>query len=333
MNTPLPAFLQQTGPAAFTLTFSASGAYELELCEQLFSWRHVTSIEAAKPLTGRNYGKALHLVLQKHYAPVREPFSPATLLNDWFAANPQPLLDRKGKPEWRTATRALQAYEAYCAHYGAEDFEVVSVEEKFEVELAKITVLYRNNLATLTIRFHGLFDLCVRWHDQLWIFDTKYSTEWSDLKVAEGKASFQFMGYTWARRNTLARESQHAEPVAGVIGNYIISRAPYREGRKPTANDLPRDQFERQEYCYSESELAEWHNDAVGVARDIFECWQAGHWPRRRPACAHWGRCEFYRLCWETEPEYRLAAARGADYQPRSPSPFDDVVATKNESE
>lgn len=311
----LPSFLQQTA-SGYVLTLSSGSAEHAMLCKAKTQWRYLTGIEAAAPRAGLNYGAALHLLLAVYYEQMllREGRhdSPDDILAKHFAENPQPELGPKGKPEWRTQARALQAFAAYRERYPAEDFEVLGVEEKFECELGS----FGGPAGDLVdVRFIGIKDLRVKWHDQLWVLDHKTMGEWSDLTPDEGKCSFQFIGYAYDER-------QRSKEAAGTIGNYLIARAPYAEGRKPTPRDLPRDQFERVAYAYSDSQLEEWHDRALGIARDLFRCWQEGEWPQSSTACAHWGRCEYYRLCWETDPAYRLSAALSADYRPRTPSPF-----------
>lgn len=348
----LPSFLARTGPSAYTLTMSASAAETLMLCPAKYSWSRVTGIEAATVRAGQNYGKGgLHIPLAYRYShmglSIAQVEDEATrLVESWFAANPQPQLGSKGRPEWRTAARALQNFKAYNAKYPAEDFEVLGVEEPFECVLGDFTTSdVPGEPITVTVRFRGIRDLRVRWHDQLWVLDHKTSTEWSDLTVDEGKASFQFMGYGWVERLLAQHEPTEAElvasnrtgaklplslPVGGVIGNYLISREPYSNpDRKPTPRDLPRDQFERVPYPYSDAQLDEWRERAMGVAQAIWRYWSEESWPQHSTACAHWGKCEYYRLCWETDPAYRMAAALSADYRPRTPSPFEDETNGK----
>lgn len=347
-----PSFLAQTGPSAYTLTLSASAAETLMLCPAKYSWSRVTGIEAAAARAGMNYGKALHLLLANHYN--RGGDAGEIVVAEHFAENPQPQLGSKGRPEWRTAARALQHFAAYREKYPAEDFEVLGVEEPFEVELGSFTMpiirpgqQYNSiggSVTTISVRFRGIRDLRVRWHDQLWVLDHKTSTEWSDLTVDEGRCSFQFQGYGWvewfAQRQrqltattgfTASECASVLTPIGGVIGNYLISREPYSNPeRKPTPRDLPRDQFERVPYPYSDAQLDEWHARAMDIARDIWRHWSEENWPQRSTACAHWGRCEYYRLCWETDPAYRMAAAMSADYRPRTPSPFEDETNGKD---
>jgi hypothetical protein len=253
-----------------------------------------------------------------------QPFDADAIIREHFAKNPQPELGRDGKTEWRTAARTLQAFKAYRENYPREDFEPVAVEEKFELVLGEFEATMRDAdgdeiVVTVTVHARGIFDLVAKWHDALWVIDHKTMTEWSDSVVDEGKASFQFMLYTW-----VLRQQRRDTAVAGTIGNYIVARPPYAEGRKPTPRDLPRDQFERHPYAYTEAQLAEWHARAMRLARRLWEAWRTEEWDQHSTACAHWGRCEYYQLCWECEPEWRAAAAMGADFRLRTPSPFEE---------
>jgi len=355
MSAPLPSFLEQAGPAAFTLTMSASFAEQMMLCAAKVAWSRVTGIEAATPRPGMNYGKGMHLLLAALYD--GKPFDAGEILAEHFAANPQPEQHR-GKPEWRTQARALQAFAAYNAAYPAESWEVLGVEEEFEVELGILEIEGRESDTYVKVIFRGIRDLRVRWHDAIWVVDHKTMTEWSDLTADEGKASFQFQGYAWVEREftrgggissagtTGQTRSQRSEQnrveqeaaahagnqsrpldlnIGGVIGNYLIARPPYSEGYKPRANALPRDQFERIPYPFSDAQLDEWHGRAMRLAKRIWTAWRDEEWDQHSTACAHWGRCEYYQLCWETDPAYRMSAALGADYRPRTPSPLDEA--------
>lgn len=254
MSTDLPSFLQETAPGRYTLTMSASAAETAMLCPAKYSWSRITGIEAAAPRAGMNYGKALHLALAHRYSHptmslLQVHQEADTIIGKWFAEHPQPELGNRGRPEWRTFTRALAAFGSYNAAYPAEDFEVVGVEEPFEVELGEFRLEdSQGQPIIVTVVFRGIRDLRVKWHDQLWVLDHKTSTEWSDLTVDEGRCSFQFQGYAWIEREAMRqlikgweRESIQLEvplippQVGGVIGNYLISREPYSNpDRKPT---------------------------------------------------------------------------------------------------
>ncbi len=284
MSNELPSFLTQTGPAAFTLTLSASAAETFMLCPAKYSWSRITGIEAASPRAGMNYGKAIHLVLAHLYNGTL--FEHAPILREHFAKNPQPEMGARGKAEWRTEARASQAILAYLAAYPSETWEVIGVEEPFEVVLGTFVIpgeqAGQGLDIVVTVKFRGIRDLRVRWHDAIWVVDHKTSTEWSELTADEGKASFQFMGYGWVERLAAfwqgpeykqaveakdeakaARILATPSRVGGVIGNYLIARQPYSEGYKPNARSLPRDQFERITYPYSDAQLDEWHGRAM----------------------------------------------------------------------
>lgn len=329
-TTELPSFLAQTGPSAFTLTLSASAAETFMLCPAKYSWSRITGIEAAAPRAGMNYGKAIHLALAERYGNVDRSLSEvsesaAVLLRQHFEANPQPEMGGKGKPEWRTLARAMQAMAAYNEAYPAESWEVLGVEEPFEVTLGEFFPNGTDELSPwVTVKFRGIRDLRVRWHDSIWVVDHKTTTEWSDLTADEGKASFQFMGYAWVERLLMGLSARTLDRIGGVIGNYLVARQPYSEGYKPNARSLPRDQFERVTYPFSDAQLDKWHGRAMRLAQGIWRAWSASEWDQHSTACAHWGRCEYYQLCWETDPQWRLSAAMGSDYRQRTPSPLDE---------
>ena len=97
----------------------------------------------------------------------------ASILTKHFAANPQPEMGARGKAEWRTQARALQAFAAYRERYAGEDWEVLGVEEPCEAVLGEFKVerwnedvgAYESVVVTVVVR--GIRDLRVRWHDSL----------------------------------------------------------------------------------------------------------------------------------------------------------------------
>jgi hypothetical protein len=323
MITELPYFITKLPDGDYELTLSPSSAMTFDLCEAKFSWSRLTGIELATSLAAPNYGKAMHAALAAWYqipAPSDGQFDAASeALREHFTANPQPESNSKGFSEWRTELRAMQALAAYIAKWRLDpDWRILAVEDKFEKRIGS----FSTGTEIVHVKVHGLRDLVVESYGQRWIVDHKTMQEWGDKAQDEGAVSWQFMCYVACD-----------QPMGGAIGNYIVSRKPYSDpARKPKANDLPRDQFERQVYTYTPEALEEWRHDALETAQRVWDLtMNEGSFHRCRGACGHYGRCEYYKLCWETDPGLRLAAALGADYRPRTPSPFEDDTAGKDE--
>lgn len=322
---PLPAWLQQDGPRAFTITFSPSGAYDLMLCPCKFMWARVVGIEGTKAKVGANFGTANHLALAHRYthpelslSTVEDEVRP--MLEAHFDENPQPV------EEYRHLGRALQLFHAYNERWKAEDWEVLGVEEKFVRELGTVELSTGGIATSLTVRVRGVRDLTVRWHGSMWVVDHKTRTEWGDLAIAEGRSSFQFQCYAWVTGLSLREDAQ--DEVGGVIGNYLIARKPLSDPNSSYARSgkaKPRDDFWREPFQFSPQQLAAWRERAMRLAVRLFRTWRDGEWEQYTTGCAHWGQCEYYRLCWEVEPEMQMAAAMGQDYRLREENPFADA--------
>lgn len=266
------------------------------------------------------------------------------LLTEWFDTHPQP------SDEWRNAGRAQDLIRAYNEKYATESWEVLAVEEEFEVEVGEVVNPLINTRAaaagwvdaTIPCYLAGRKDLVVAWHGGLWVVDHKTASDWgsgdSNSHLDEGRRSFQFRGYAWAERekqqSRIAELNSHRAhyapnrieagepfnnprynlPLLGTVGNYLISRKPYA---KPPANGrpaLPRNQFHRECYAFEPSVLDEWRSQFLETARDVLAMWQRGVWPHYDTGCGHWGRCEFFDYC-EEAPERREAMLSSSMFQ------------------
>lgn len=333
MNTnTLPAFLRQHD-GLLELVLHCTWSQDFERCQKLFELRYAHQLETTGPRPALNYGAAVHSALALRYKNPGESLADIedgqmTLLDHHFEAAPQPT------DEWRSVGRTQDLIRAYNAAYPAEEWEVLAVEQDFEVEVGSVELTFNPTDDTGQQTHYRVFlagrkDLVVSWHGGLWVVDHKTAQDWgrgeSNSHIDEGRMSFQFRGYAWAEREA-AEVAKLLDPdsyagrlrVLGTAGNYLISRKPYAsEGPKNGRSALPRNEFHRECYPYSDRILDEWRLECLGLAEDVLRCWANGWWRCTGKAgggCGHWGRCEFYELC-EADPSQRELLMAGSEYR------------------
>lgn len=187
-------------------------------CQTRFGYSYDAGIEPTTPKVELNFGKAVHAAQALRFETERDAKGAAdmaileplqrTLLTTHFDAHPQPA------DEYRNAGRAIELVRAFNATHPAFDWEVLGVEERFEVEVGTVDLmtvtekLVGSETATRTaipVYFAGTKDLIVAWHNGIWIVDWKTTKDWNDdlsknRNLLEGRRSFQFRGYAWAER-------------------------------------------------------------------------------------------------------------------------------------
>lgn len=228
MTTPteqLPAYLRRRD-GRLELVTHCTHVQDFEVCNLKFWLRYGLQVEGTGAKAALNYGSAIHEALAMRYKTQTLPLSAVEpgqmdLLIAYFDEHPQPSED------YRNATRAQDLVRAYNVEYPAHDWEVLAVEEEFEVEVGLVWVTatnqtesefcttYRNNeqryliardASTFAVPVYlaGRKDLVVSWHGGLWVVDHKTASQWgggdSNSALDEGRMSFQFRGYAWAER-------------------------------------------------------------------------------------------------------------------------------------
>lgn len=303
-------------------------AQELDLCPQKFYYHYGQQIETTGARPALNYGGAAHKALKVRFSsqlPTLDLIEQAQLaiLDEWFNERPQP------SDEWRNAERCKDLIRAYNEHYPEHDWTVLGVEEEFEIRVGEVTL---NDVGETTPCYlAGRKDLIVAWHEGLWVVDHKTCQDWgsgdSNSHLDEGKMSFQFRGYAWAEREaqrTLAPQDvtsaplRRTLPVLGTVGNYLVSRKPYS---RPPANGrpaAPRNEFHQEAFPFTDASLDEWRSEFLAKCEDLLRHELAADWAlhRKRGACGHWGRCEFYDVC-AAQPGDREALLTSSLFQPR----------------
>lgn len=330
----LPAFLRRRN-GRLELVLHCTWGQDYDICPQKFWLRYGVQVEGTGPKVALNYGGAVHEALRLRYSHQELSLVAVIALQNqalekWFDDNPQPT------DEWRNCGRAQNLMWAYNIEYPVHDWEVLAVEEEFEVEVGEVELAEETSVpTTVPIYLAGRKDLVVAWHDGLWVVDHKTSTEWgkgdSNSAMDEGRMSFQFRGYAWAERaqqrlqkvavqvgNEQVQESpqRYVFPILGTVGNYLISRKPFATERGASKSTAPRNEFHQVAYPFDAATLDEWRVECLAMAADILRNWQAGEWRRHRGSCGHWGRCEFYDYC-EAAPSQREELLASSLFQPK----------------
>lgn len=338
----LPAFLRRRN-GRLELVLHCTWVQDYYVCPRKFFLRYDEQVEGTGPRAALNYGGAIHEALAHRYRSQSESLSVVEevqmhILAAWFDAHPQP------SDEWRNAGRAQDLIRAYNAEYPTHEWDVLAVEEEFEVLVGEVAMddrVFAGDVAmtkptTVPAYLAGRKDLVVAWHHGIWIVDHKTASDWgsgeSNSHLDEGRRNFQFRGYAWAERErqriwktrveagleqVQANPARYTLPVLGTVGNYLVSRKPYATDRKP-AKATPRNQFHMECYPFEASVLDEWHRQFLRVASQILAQWSAGTLKEDHhdTGCGHWGRCEFYDYC-EEAPDRREAMLSSTLFQPK----------------
>jgi len=340
----LPAFLRRRN-GRLEMVLSATGLESWSKCQTQFGYSHDVGIESSAPKAAMNFGKAVHEAMAMRFT--WEMASPAPMamleiaqrdcLTAYFDANPQPA------DEYRNAGRAMELIAAFNAAYPAFDWQVLGVEEKFEVEVGEVRMLVthndeaRNYTQPVPVFFRGIKDLVVASHNGLWVVDWKTTKDWSadrstNRNLLAGKRKFQFRAYAWAEREaqrkgqdtstpSMGQQLYHIGPratlpVLGTVGFWLVCRPPYV---RPPAKPTPREEFHQEEFAFADWQLDEWRTSFLDKAAAILRAWSTRNYDMADgDACGFNGRCPFYDIC-ETRPADRMALiASGNDYQPRT---------------
>lgn len=356
-NEQLPAFLRRRN-GRLEMVLHATWLQDWSRCQTRFAYSYDVGIEPTTPKVELNFGKAVHAAMAMRFRselavsavhPGMDQLEMAqrTMLTAHFDSQPQPA------DEYRNAGRAMELIAAFNAAHPAFDWQVLGVEEKFEVEVGAIITDCRidgaeeaysseddsNPTSRIPVYFAGTKDLIAAWHNGLWVVDWKTTKDWNDdlsknRNLLEGRRSFQFRGYAWAERATrreleknpldatLARPAWNL-PVLGTCGFWLVCRPPYS---RPPSKPTPREHFHCEPFAFDAGALEEWRTSFLDKASSILRAWSTRNYDMAWGlACGGIGRCPFYDVC-ETKPTDRNALiAAGNDYQPRTR--VEDAVA------
>lgn len=184
---------------------------------------------------------------------------------------------------------AQLTFEAYCAYYPEEPFEVVATEQYFEVPLCleDCSDVVKHHI------YNGEFDAVVRMKDtgRLYLLETKTESRTSKSNTPEAWISRSQVGlYQWAA------EEIYGEEFEGILLNVITRQS-------PKGNCAPI--FRRDHLHRSKDQQQDAVKNLIWVADQIESMQRSGFYPSNRNNCvAGYGwRCDYFSL--HVEPEGR----------------------------
>lgn len=203
-------------------------------------------------------------------------------------------------PEDATLEAEAQlTFAAYEANYPEEPFEVVGVEQYFEVKLP-CDACHDEGCGQAFVDTHhtycGEFDAIVRMKNsgRLWLLETKTEARGGKDNLPEGWREKSQVGlYLWAA------EQVYNEPFEGILLNIITRQSPKGQER-PT--------FRRDNLVRTASQQRAAVANVIWVADRIEECQRTGFFPSNRNNCvSRWGwSCEYLPLHGEGERSEQL---------------------------
>ena len=257
-------------------------------CPYAYYERYVLNIEPNWERTAIDYGSRMHELLAEHYG---APAGGACLEN----------------AELEDEAQAMLA--AYRAHYPAEDFEVVEVEQTHQVALPCNCddrhcehQVDPENFPLHTYVYKQ--DLLVRQGGRLRVLDHKTESRSSRSNLPEAWASRpQPSLYQWAMR-----QRNHDAEIGAVIINILTRQSPKgREAPTFRREEPPRTREQ-------EDAAVRW---LVHTADAIEACERSGYWPDNRNNCVEGNfRCDYFALHNDHGPNADLDLVREIHYRP-----------------
>lgn len=285
-----------TSPDDYLLEIDNSTLEQLSVCYRKFENYAVHGREKAGDDSATSFGTLFHTCEELR---LRVGLSPETvarqreLVVEHFSTfHPRP-------EDHRTADRMIQVLNAYNTTYANDGWPdsiymhegEKFLERPFKVELCTIpingTLPYSYNelvgtlfgsddllkVRNLHIIWTGKIDLIKHDSNALWVADHKTTSmggkEWEEaFRLAR-----QTVGYAWAGQQIIG------QPIAGCIINGVIIRAPAKTARAT----LPREEFPRMTYHYSQDRIEEWYEGVRYMMTDLANSLLRGYFPMTGP--------------------------------------------------
>ncbi len=305
------------GPDGSTLTISPTQLNVTKRCFTEYRYNYLYRRTAEEPSAALVAGGAFDAALNLRYSqmgnkpPTDEVITAQHCIIDAAFADVE-LPDT----EYRNPTLFKQALDQYNAAWsGVEPWEVLAVQEPFEVALGSV--------GKINVRLRGILDMLVRTPDShTLVLDTKTSNSYTDMSVVQHQNSNQAKAYCWAMT-----ELGTYGPIHGFLLNAVVIRKPYAEGRKSKANDLPRFEVHRPRIYFTRERLDEWRRDTLDWVSMLLTCVEQDRFPMNESHCAnHFGKaCPYLRVC-ESQPSQREDVLASDLYKDYSRSPIDELT-------
>lgn len=191
--------------------------------------------------------------------------------------------------------------------------------------------------APVHVVLHGILDLMVQMRDtrEVLISDTKTMNDWKPSKLVEWENASQPKAYAWGMQELARRHPEVGLPtqVNGFLLNAVVIRPPYKsENRKPGAKDLPRTEFHRHRFYFTQARLEEWRLDTLAWVEMALGWVARDHFPQNEKHCAmHYGKpCGYLDVC--SVPATQRELVLGSDmYGPYERGPLGVPAALGDE--
>jgi hypothetical protein len=323
-----------------TFLLSHSTLEKIQHCPQLAGYHKVHRRVTAGPgSAAADGGTCIHYALNERYRERNSSFGP----REWQMANVKMLETHAGiqwpEDDYRTAARMLDVLSGYRAAWPEEPFKVLGCEIPFAVELGSVRVrsdqpvsATRNvtSLGTyvndIRIVWRGLIDLLVDWDGEIFVMDHKTMRDYGPMQLTQYENSGQAMGYAWAIQQLHASGAVPEFParVHGFALNAIVVRPLLT---RPTAKSLPREEYHRQRWYYSQERLNEWRENTLLAAQIWLQQWASGRFVMNTGGCANfYGRaCPYLQVC-SLPPEQRLLMLGTDLFADAEPGPLDQPI-------
>lgn len=208
-------------PTKIPASLSPSQMDDFSDCRLRWWWKYAKGYTPIERSFHLDLGIGVHYALESYY---RDGWDPVEAFQSWFTAERNKVDARMLEPGGVDITRAIEAdlavleeaykmgssmLERYCEHYRREDFEVLFVEELWELEIPETDWVLRVKL-----------DLLVRdlnRNGEIYVMDHK---TFSRFNAGYLRKSHQFVAYAWVASHMID------EPIAGVIYNGLRKVGP-----------------------------------------------------------------------------------------------------------
>jgi hypothetical protein len=325
-----------------TFLLSHSTLEKIQHCPQLAGYHKCHGRVPAGPGSpAAGAGGALHDALKARYLDRR---SEATRY-DWVQGEVEieKAYSKMQMPEddYRTQARMMDVFAGYAKAWPEEPFRILGCEIPFAVELGTVGIESRSHhplsynaehfgdgywLNRIRIVWRGLIDLLVDWDGEIFVMDHKTMKDYGPMQLTQYENSGQAMGYAWAIQQLHASGAVPEFParVHGFALNAIVVRPLLT---RPTAKSLPREEYHRQRWYYSQERLNEWRENTLLAAQIWLQQWASGRFVMNTGGCANfYGRaCPYLQVC-SLPPEQRLLMLGTDLFADAEPGPLDQPI-------
>lgn len=295
------------------------------ICPQMAAYKLLHKRERAGTAIERDAGKALHVALEHRYRKLGSAACDAATEAEMLA-----LLEREFEgmevpmETHLTLARCKEAVVEYNKARGAEPFKVLAVEMPYAVPLGTVKTRGVKLPPEVQIIWTGRSDLITEWEGgEVHTTDHKSTSRWDASKQAGFAVDDGQKGYAWS-----CQELARLHPEAGLpkrVHGFCVNNLTIRpELKRASANALPRFEFNRVRFYWTQAMLEEWRTNTLAIIEGWLEHYERGYFPMHRRNCANlYGRACGYKDVDDVPPEQR-ALVLGSDlYQDATWSPLE----------